>query len=47
MDGTPWKEVPRHGRVIFERTEFNARKDLPTDFIVEVDYQPEVTEAVS
>lgn len=36
IHGTPWREVPDSGMVIFERNEFGDRRDLPTDFIVEI-----------
>lgn len=41
MHKTPWKKVPEHGHVIFERTEFGERRDLPTDFVVEVEPKSE------
>lgn len=37
LHGTPWREVPVSGHVIFERTEFGERRDLPTDFILDVE----------
>jgi len=41
IHGTPWRELPEAGgSVIFERNEFGDRRDLPTDFIVDVQCQP-------
>ena len=36
IHGTPWREVPASGMVVFERNEFGDRRDLPTDFIVDL-----------